>query len=260
MCSMQDTARSSKARNADEQIKTYFDGSYYALYLEYKAATEAEEKTPLSWRCFMDAKPFWVKTSRKVVSCICSHHRMMVLRAKALANARCSVHREMGNKRPKGCCYNDTCKCKCAVCSKDTTGADLGDFKDMVMCPRGEGERHYKVPCVLQSCDVCGVEKMLGGCPVEVKSGDAIVTTTVLGTVIVDTPKGPSKRLAPVTSDGTFNKFVDATKEEAIDFVKHDFVARWQGDLYHDMLTKPENLPYGTELWVSDYIEVIMIV
>jgi hypothetical protein len=35
----------------------------------------------------------------------------------------------------------------------------------------------------------------------------------------------------------------------------HDFVARWQGDLYHDMLFDSESLPPGTELWVSDYIE-----
>ena len=73
----------------DEQIKTYFDGSFYALYLEYKG----EIDVPLSFSVFMRSKPFWVKISHKVVSCICVHHRSMVLQAKALANLRKSTHR-----------------------------------------------------------------------------------------------------------------------------------------------------------------------
>ena len=39
----------------DEQIKTYFDGSFYALYLEYKG----EVDVPLSFSVFMRSKPFW---------------------------------------------------------------------------------------------------------------------------------------------------------------------------------------------------------
>jgi hypothetical protein len=72
-----------------------------------------------------------------------------------------------------------------------------------------------------------------------------------------DTPYGVKNVMKEVARNVEFKDYMAATEVELKEFLIHDFVARWQGDLYHDMLTgtKGDEMEYGTELWVSDYIE-----
>jgi hypothetical protein len=198
----------------DEQIKTYFDGSFYALYLEYKG----EVDVPLSFSVFMRSKPFWVKSSHKVVSCICVHHRSMVLRAKALAKLRKTTHRhpqDDSKVRSKGCTHDTSCACTCKVCEAPTKGAQLGDFKDTVMCPRVGDARHYDVACVLGKCKLCGIARKLKCCPIEVARREALVTTKTLGKVQVDTPKGSKTIAAIVEKEQHLKEFMEDTAKEA---------------------------------------------
>ena len=245
-------ARSNKSKLADEQVRLYYDGSFYALYREYKESIEF----PLSWASFMRSKPYWIKSAHKVVSCICIHHRSMHIRAKALAKIRTTLHKDPKRKRKKvGYLHESSCNCQCGVCTADDTAGNLADFKDTVMCPRKNSRRHYNVACVLGKCKDCGFDRRVRCCPIEQGRGAKRISAKVLGKVEVDTPKGPKKVAAEVTQDQLFGTFMDETAKEVKDFLEHDFVSTWQGDLYHNMLFDTESLPYGTELWVSDYIE-----
>lgn len=180
---------------ADQEIRHYYDGSYYALYLDYSKSV----KEPLSWSAFMESKPFWVYSSHKVVSCICVHHRSMLIRAKALAALRSKLHKHGGGEGcEKDCPHDDSCKCKCKLCSATSTGASLSDFKDRIMCPRQGTRRHYNVACVLGKCKSCGFERNLGCCPIEEDRKNQMVKAKVLGKVSVDTPRGPKKMMAEV--------------------------------------------------------------
>lgn len=140
---------------ADNNIKTYYDGSFYSLYLEYKDALD--DKPHLSWGCFLASKPFWVQSSRKVVSCVCVHHRSMLIRVKALTKLRDQLHMPFGKPKCGACIYHKKCECTCGVCV--ATGSKVSDFKDIVMCPRKDKERHYNVACVLEECGECGFDR-----------------------------------------------------------------------------------------------------
>lgn len=75
----------------------------------------------------------------------------------------------------------------------------------------------------------------------------------MLDKVKIDTPGGRKGVMQEVQKSQTFTTFMDETATEVSGFLKHDFVARWQGDLYHSMLFG--GLEEGSELWISDYIE-----
>ena len=88
----------------------------------------------------------------------------MVLRAKALAKLRKTTHRhpqDDSKVRSKGCTHDTSCACTCKVCEAPTKGAQLGDFKDTVMCPRVGDARHYDVACVLGKCKLCGMTAII---------------------------------------------------------------------------------------------------
>lgn len=194
----------------DTQIKTYYDGSFYALFLDYLSETE----NSLSFPAFMKAKPFWVKSSHKVVSCICVHHRGMVLRAKALATVRAQLHKHHGEQQSKGCTHASSCTCKCRLCLAKTDCGDLGDFKDTVMCARVGNKRHYKVACVLGKCKECGWDRTMACCPIETDRQNSLVYPKMLETVEVDTPKGTKKMKAVVTKETHFHKLMSESKDE----------------------------------------------
>jgi len=103
----------------------------------------------------------------------------MVLLIKALSDARKQVHKHMAAPEgPHVCTSHHSCGCACkGVCATDQSET-LQQFLDMVMCPRAEGQRHYRLECVLGTCVECGFDqKVVGMCPVETDRQECWVTT-----------------------------------------------------------------------------------
>ena len=122
------------------------------------------------------------------------------------------------------------------------------------MCPRGAGERHYKIPCVMRECATCGFDKVhRGTCPVESRWANRSVPVRILADRTRIGKSGVAK-LVKVESNVVqpWGKFLADTDRELTSFLIHDFVARWQSEIYNDMF---HWLPEGVEMWVSDYIE-----
>ena len=87
-------------------MKTYAEEGFYSLYRKYQDGLAPNERA-LSFTRFQDCKPFYVRSERKVVSCICVHHRSFLLRVQALKNARAKLHRSKGATRQGNCAHND---------------------------------------------------------------------------------------------------------------------------------------------------------
>lgn len=199
---------------ADEQIRHYHDGSFYSLYLDY--CRSKEDSKPLSFTAFMRTKPFWVHSSHKVISCICIYHRKMMIRCRALAKVRSTLHKAAPGLGVNNgnCKHESSCACRCEVCSAGNTASELGNFKDTVMCPRVGTQRHYNVACVLGKCESCGFERKVSCCPVEKGRKNLRVKAKVLDTVIVDTPKGPKSVAAEVWKEALYGKFISDTAKD----------------------------------------------
>jgi hypothetical protein len=125
-----------------------------------------------------------------------------------------------------------------------------------MLCDKGES-RHYNIACVLDQCNLCGFARRASSCPIEIQRSQRVFHFKTLQKVTVDTENGSKKIMSEVSKPVRFGDFMQATHEEWKAFIVHDFVARWQGDLYRDMIMgeHDEMLPNGVELWISDYIE-----
>jgi hypothetical protein len=185
----------------------------------------------------------------------------MVIRLRELKKVRKVMHRCMtciNDPDPihDPCVHHVACKCKCLVCTNPKSGGELYDFKNVIMCDKGDS-RHYAITCVLGQCLNCGFEKAVNCCPLESSRCEKPVDVKVLAKVEMDTKEGVKNVMAEVSKTMRFKQFMIDTRKEIDSFLVHDFVARWQGDLYHRMLMGEglDKLKHGTELWISDYIE-----
>lgn len=245
-----DVARTGGGKSYDEHIKCYPPEGYYAFFLSYKEWLPATER-PLSFSAFMREKPFWVRSERKVVSCICCYHRSMAIRVRALNKARAAVHHRMKRKKPMSecpCVHSGSCECACEVC-KQGPFSQLRDYQNCVMCPRQPRERNYKLQCVLGECADCGFQKNIAAiCPREKSCKSKWISVKLLNKVEGLSAKGKKKKfLKETTEEMTYEQFLKGTEDETKTFLIHDYIARTQGDLYHDMFSW---LPEDTELWV----------
>ena len=121
------------------------------------------------------------------------------------------------------------------------------------MCPRLPGERRYDLKCVLGKCASCGFDEHFQICPVEQRAMGMYYPCRFLANRTQYSSSGKAKEVkVEVTTDVTWRNFLEDTKRELVSFRIHDFVARWQAQLYHDMF---EWLPQDCEMWISDYIE-----
>jgi len=63
---------------------------------------------------------------------------------------------------------------------------------------------------------------------------DQEVDVTLLKTVMTDTPKGTTKAVkVECTERMEYREFMESIDKELRSFALHDFVARWQADMYH---------------------------
>ena len=249
---LQNLCRSGQGKHFESHVKVFAEESFYNLYLRYRDHLDRKEKR-LSFTQFRDSKPYFVRTERKVVSCICVHHRSFLLRVQALAKVRSGLHNSKQLKRRGHCYHSPTCECDCHVCRNGEQMDGLHSFLNVVMCPRPQGKTHYALQCVLGKCEMCGFDRKVLGCPVEDQYSKAVVTARVLDKVTFMTAKGRKRFAQEVNKEQEYFNFIKATRAECSSFLKHDWLARWQGQLYRDMFTWLEP---DMEMWISDYIEV----
>ena len=90
-------------------------------------------------------------------------------------------------------------------------------------------------------------------CPVETRVSDIYFPCRILADRTKLGPGGKAKVVKlELAVHVKWGQFLRDTKHELAAFLIHDFVARWQAELYHDMF---KWLPEGGEMWISDYIE-----
>lgn len=251
---------SSKARDADEGIKhTPEDKSFFEVYLEHRARCRKEfgvEFIPMSYSSFYMRKPYEVRSDQRIKSCVCLYHRQAALYVKALNQCRRQLHVSAKRKLQHGkeCQHAETCWCDCAVCVPGWEVTNyLTPFMNSVLCPRENCSRHFNLACVLGKCANCSWQKTQGACAMDESRHDQMVNVRLLKAVEKDTPNGTVKKVkVECTERKQYHKFMADMEQELHRFAEHDYVARWQSDMYHRSIRE---LKQGEEVWIADYIE-----
>ena len=258
------------------------DKSMPEFYLDYKAA--CGEENPLSFSTFRDLKP-WNCKKLKPQTCVCIYHRKAALFIRALNVGRAQLHntrKDIPNAIFKErflqdcgeCQHAGSCKCKCRACK--TKVLYLSEFMDTLMCPKTEGDykRYYALPCILKQCKRCGWEKIQGKCPVEKqllvgkdKEGGAdsgseeedgeldensVVEVRLIRTKHVDMAGKSKKVFQEQSVKMELGKLLGEAEEAFKTFPLHEFVANWQGDMYHRCL---RDLSEGDDCIIIDFIQ-----
>ena len=144
------------------------------------------------------------------------------------------------------------------------------------MCPKTEGDykRYYALPCILKQCKRCGWEKIQGKCPVEkqllvVKDKDggadsgseeedgeldenSVVEVRLIRTKHVDMAGKSKKVFQEQSVKMELGKLLGEAEEAFKTFPLHEFVANWQGDMYHRCL---RDLSEGDDCIIIDFIQ-----
>jgi len=239
----------------EERIRLLPRQGFYEMWLAYKEDLQSNEETkqrkPLSFSGFLRCKGFEITSSHKVVSCVCVHHRSMAISVRSLDGVRGTVHKFHG-RRNGDCVHHPACQCSCFVCTRNGTGS-LYDFMHRTLCPKLPGCRHFQVKCVFEQCRECGWDMRQACCAIEMRRATAAVTVRVLDSERVESAGGytTTVKLEKVKQT-SFGEFLGEAKMQWSAFLRHDFVATWQGSIFHVMFAW---MPFGTELWISDYIE-----
>lgn len=192
----------------------------------------------MSFPSFYRLKPWEVSPDNKVQSCVCVYHRQAALYVKASNKCRRELHFSVKRKRSDApsCQHQCSCSCACPVCVPGPWEKSnfLTPFMSTILCPRVDGSRHFKLACVLDKCPHCSWNKVQGACPMDQSRLDQDVDVKLLKTVMKDTPKGTTKAVkVECTERMEYREFMERMNKELRSFALHDFVARWQADMYH---------------------------
>ena len=91
---------------------------------------------------------------------------------------------------------------------------------------------HCLVTCVMGDCDNCGISK-LAICPLESAASTTVTWKCFENEVIGHTPEGkPRKRIVEAYRETSPIVFFEYLKSKLPQFVRHNFIARWQDDHY----------------------------
>lgn len=99
-----------------------------------------------------------------------------------------------------------------------------------IVCPKAENEEWHALQCVMGACVDCGISK-LQICPLELSSTSNVTWKCFENEIIgVTREKKPRKRIVEVYKETTLQVFFEYFKSKLPQFVKHNFIARWQDD------------------------------
>ena len=180
-------------------------------------------------RSFEILKPFFVKKCKDRNVCCCKYHVELDMLREAYNTMRDAM---------KGVHTFISCTCLCSVCSdapEDSCSAHLTKcdgvtkFWEQIVCPKGESEEFHKLECLMGSCSQCGVDS-LQLCPNEEANAAFKLKWRCFSyeVVGVNDDGEPRKRIQEVFMETSCVEFIDYLKPKLKEFVRHNFVARWQ--------------------------------
>ena len=195
-------------------------------------------------KCFRLWRPYWVKLreARHAIGCVCVHHSRHELLEAAIRKVRSVVHRSKGKGVHQGSCrFGERCDCECRVCLDDRP------------LLQADGELPH-LPCVLQECEHCGLEKVLMCQNKEARNQAYLEGQVRLMKSVTRMIPGYKDRtkVEPATVPCTLETLFGDLTDTFPFTLMHDYLARRLCNAFHFDLY---NLPIGEEVWVMDYIE-----
>ena len=141
----------------------------------------------------------------------------------------------------KGIHFLQECLCECEVCGSEqrhevNCGAHTKVYtgttslSQEIVCSKSEDVQWNALSCVMGDCDNCGISK-LAICPLESAASTTVTWKCFENEVIGHTPEGkPRKRIVEAYKETSAIVFFEYLKSKLPQFVRHNFIARWQDD------------------------------
>ena len=148
-----------KSRGDDTEYtqKVWLKKSFSKVYEDWVnqlplhlASAPPSESTFRTWVPFY----MYLARSRVVISCVCVYHATWALLEAGLNDVRKECHKSR-KERIEGadpCAWGNTCNCSCLPCT---------NTKPLLSAAVCEYVTLPSLPCVLQECTQCGIEKVL---------------------------------------------------------------------------------------------------
>lgn len=192
---------------------------------------EAHPNVAIKMRAFEKLKPYFVRACNERNVCCCRYHvEIDMLREgfNKIRDARNGIH------------FLNDCTCDCEVCHfqiedancqahlKTYAGTTLL-WQDIV-CLKPENAEWHALSCVMGTCIDCGISK-LKICPEESTTSTLVTWKCFENEVIGLTQEGrPRKRIVEAYKETSSIVFFEYLKSKLPQFVRHNFIARWQDD------------------------------
>lgn len=241
-----------KSRGDDSNYtqKVWLKKGFSAVYADWVVQLPMRlQFAPPSESTFRKWVPFYMYLAhaRCVISCVCVYHATWALLELALTTVRkqCHKSRDECDAGDEKCRLGDTCNCLCTTCTNDCSLMTAA-VCSYVQLP--------SLPCVLQECEYCGIEKVLvckkkEQSRMEYVSGECKLYVDVERTAVGFEAK---KKAEPVKCNQTLS-FLFAEIRKITSFtLMHDYVARRLANMFHMHV---ESMKAWEEVWVMDYIE-----
>ena len=195
----------------------------------YERFVEAHPDVPIKQSAFERLKPYFVRACNERNVCCCRYHVEIDMLREGLNRMR---------DGRRGLHALQSCECTCDVClvqiEGDNCKAHVKAFPGTtalwqdIVCPKPSNAEWHALACVMGDCSECGVSK-LAICPAELETATTVTWKRFENEIIGHTPEGkPRKRIVEVYKETPPSVFFEYLQDKLPQFVKHNFVARWQ--------------------------------
>jgi hypothetical protein len=197
----------------------------------YKRFVEAHPDTPIKLCAFERLKPYFVRACNERNVCCCRYHVEIDMLREGLNRIR---------DGKKGLHVQEECQCDCEVClfraEESNCDAHLKIYAGTtslwqeIVCPKPENAEWHALSCVMGTCADCGISKLMI-CPLESSTSTNVSWKCFENEVIGVTRDGRArKRIVEVYKETSSEVFFEYLKSKLPQFVRHNFIARWQDD------------------------------
>ena len=241
-----------KSRGDDTEYtqKVWLKKSFSKVYEDWVnqlplhlASAPPSESTFRTWVPFY----MYLACSRVVISCVCVYHATWALLEAGLNDVRKECHKSR-KERIEGadpCAWGNTCNCSCLPCT---------NTKPLLSAAVCEYVTLPSLPCVLQECTQCGIEKVL---ICDAKEEHAMSHTTGVVKKYIDVERtavgfDAKKKAEPTKTACTLASLFTEIRSETLFTLMHDYLARRLANMFHHHI---ETIQSWEEVWVMDYIE-----
>ena len=186
---------------------------------------------PIKQRAFEKLKPYFVRACNERNVCCCRYHVEIDMLREGLNRIRDGT---------RGIHLLKNCQCDCDVClfrleegnckAHLKTYAGTTTLWQEIVCSKPNNKEWHALQCVMDTCVDCGISN-LAICPLESSSSSNVSWKCFENEIIGVTWDGkPRKKIIEVYKETSPQLFFEYFKTKLPQFVKHNFIARWQED------------------------------